>query len=120
MKTRISRSFTFESAHFLPFVPEGHKCKRLHGHSFKCTVEIEGEVNPQLGWVMDFGELKSFLLPLKKQLDHYLLNDIKGLENPTSENLVRWIWEKLSPQLPLLFSVSIEETCQTRCTYFGP
>jgi 6-pyruvoyltetrahydropterin/6-carboxytetrahydropterin synthase len=111
--------FTFEAAHRLPHVPEGHKCGRLHGHSFRVQIHIEGPVDPQMGWIMDFADLKAAFKPLYGQLDHNYLNDIEGLSNPTSENLARWIWDRLSPELPLLSKVVVEETCTSGCVYLG-
>src|SRR5213083_20059 len=91
----VFREFTFEAAHRLPTVPEGHKCGRLHGHSFQLTVFVQGEVDSKAGWIIDFADIKSAVCPIVDQLDHRYLNDIPGLENPTSENLAQWIWQKL-------------------------
>ena len=115
----IFREFTFEAAHRLPNVPEGHKCARLHGHSYKVIVHVEAPVEPESGWVMDFGDLKKAFKPLEVRLDHYYLNDIEGLENPTSEVLARWIWERLKPTLPDLSALTVRETCTSGCTYRG-
>jgi 6-pyruvoyltetrahydropterin/6-carboxytetrahydropterin synthase len=115
----LVKDFRFEAAHFLPAVPEGHKCRRIHGHSFRGEVAVRGPLDPVLGWVMDFADLKASVEPLVKRLDHYLLNEIEGLENPTSELLAVWIWRELAPQLPLLVRVTIEETCTSRCHYYG-
>jgi 6-pyruvoyltetrahydropterin/6-carboxytetrahydropterin synthase len=115
----IFREFTFEAAHRLPNVPEGHKCARLHGHSYKVIVHVEAPVGPESGWVMDFGDLKKAFRPLEARLDHYYLNDIEGLENPTSEVLARWIWERLKPALPDLSALTVRETCTSGCTYRG-
>ena len=103
----------------MPNVPEGHKCARLHGHSFQVRISIEGPVGEQSGWVMDFGDIKAAFAPIYAQLDHHYLNDIEGLENPTSENLAAWIWQKLKPALPQLSSVRIKETCTSGCIYRG-
>ena len=119
MTTTLFKDFMFEAAHRLPHVPEGHKCGRLHGHSFTVRIEISGEVDPHTGWIMDFGDIKQVFKPIYDQLDHYYLNDIEGLENPTSEVLSRWIWDKLKPQLPLLSAVMSKETCTSGCTYRG-
>ena len=116
----LVKDFRFEAAHYLPLVPEGHKCRRMHGHSFRGEVAVRGAIDPATGWVMDFAELKAAVNPLVKRLDHYLLNEIEGLENPTSEVLSVWIWKQLAPTLPLLYRVTIEETCSSRCHYFGP
>jgi 6-pyruvoyltetrahydropterin/6-carboxytetrahydropterin synthase len=115
----IATTFGFESAHRLPNVPEGHKCARLHGHSFRVTVRLEGPVGDDSGWVMDFGEVRAACEPLRLQLDHYLLNDIDGLHNPTSEVLARWIWQRLAPALPLLSAIEVAETCTSRAIYRG-
>ena len=115
----IYKEFTFEAAHLLPNVPEGHKCARLHGHSFYVRIYVSGEVDEHLGWVMDFGDLKMLFEPILEQLDHYYLNDIPGLENPTSENLSRWIWHKLKPKLPILSKVEVKETCTSGSIYTG-
>jgi 6-pyruvoyltetrahydropterin/6-carboxytetrahydropterin synthase len=111
--------FRFEAAHFLPAVPPGHKCRRIHGHSFRGEVAVRGAVSPELGWVMDFADLKKLIQPVVHELDHYLLNEIEGLENPTSELLAVWIWHRLAPRLPALHRVTIEETCTSRCHYYG-
>ena len=115
----VVKDFRFEAAHFLPNVPEGHKCRRIHGHSFRGEVAVRGPIDPKLGWVMDFADLKRAVDPIVKDLDHYLLNDIAGLENPTSEVLAVWIWSRLAPIVPNLTRVTIEETCTSRCHYFG-
>ena len=93
----IYKEFSIEAAHRLPHVPEGHKCARLHGHSFQVSIHVSGEVEPQAGWVMDFADIKAAFRPIYERLDHHYLNDISGLENPTSENLARWIWHELKP-----------------------
>ena len=118
-KVRLDKTFRFEAAHWLPNVPEGHKCRRLHGHSYKIEISIEGELDPELGWLADFGDLKEAWKPLHNQLDHYCLNEIPGLENPTSENLSIWIWERLKPTLPELCEVVVRETCTSACRYRG-
>jgi len=115
----LVKDFRFEAAHFLPNVPEGHKCRRMHGHSFRGEVAVRGEVDPHTGWLIDFADLKQAVDPIVKQLDHYLLNEIEGLANPTSEVVAKWIWERLAPNVPGLFRVTIEETCSSRCHYFG-
>jgi 6-pyruvoyltetrahydropterin/6-carboxytetrahydropterin synthase len=115
----IVKDFRFEAAHFLPNVPEGHKCRRIHGHSFRGELAIRGDVDPVTGWVVDFAVLKAALDPIVAQLDHYLLNDVPGLANPTSEVLAAWLWERLAPRMPMLHRITIEETCTSRCHYFG-
>lgn len=116
----IHREFTFEAAHRLPNVPDGHKCARLHGHSYRVQVHVAGAVAEPTGWVMDFGDLKQAFQPLLEQLDHYYLNEVDGLDNPTSENLAVWIWQRLRPVLNLLTQVDVRETCTSGCTYRGP
>ncbi|MCB1615935.1 MAG: 6-carboxytetrahydropterin synthase QueD [Pseudomonadales bacterium] len=116
----IFKEFTFEAAHLLPNVGPEHKCGRLHGHSFQVGIYISGEVDPARGWVMDFADIKKIFRPIYEKLDHYYLNDIPGLENPTSENIAIWIWERLKPSLPLLSKVVIRETCNSGCVYTGP
>lgn len=116
---RLEKTFCFEAAHWLPNVPEGHKCGRMHGHSFRVTIVVSGDVDPETGWVMDYGGIKEAFAPLDDELDHYCLNEIEGLENPTSEMLAQWIWKRLHPNLPLLFEVAVEETCTCRCVYQG-
>jgi 6-pyruvoyltetrahydropterin/6-carboxytetrahydropterin synthase len=115
----ISKTFRIEAAHRLPQVPAGHKCARLHGHSFAIEIHVSGPLDPLFGWVMDFADLKTAFAPLYEQLDHHYLNDIPGLENPTSENLARWIWERLKPRLPPLSRIVVQETCTSACSYGG-
>lgn len=115
----VFREFTFEAAHRLPNVPEGHKCARLHGHSYRVIIHVEGPVEREQGWVMDFGDLKSAFEPLQQQLDHYYLNEIDGLRNPTSEILAQWIWDRLIEGIPGLTAVTVRETCTSGCTYRG-
>ncbi len=115
----IYKEFIFEAAHLLPNVPAGHKCGRLHGHSFRVQIHVSGEVDPHSGWIMDFGDIKAAFKPIYDRLDHYYLNDIPGLENPTSEVLVRWIWNELKPSLPSLSRILIQETCTSGCIYQG-
>ena len=116
---RIYKEFSFEAAHRLPNVPEGHKCARLHGHSFRVRISVDGPVGDRSGWVMDFADLKTAYRPIHDQLDHRYLNEISGLENPTSENVARWIWERLSGPLPGLAEVEVKETCTTGCVFRG-
>jgi 6-pyruvoyltetrahydropterin/6-carboxytetrahydropterin synthase len=115
----IWKEFTFEAAHRLPNVPDGHKCKRLHGHSFRVRIYVQGEPDLELGWIVDFAEIADAFEPLRLRLDHYHLNEIEGLENPTSETLARWIWIRLAPTLPMLSKIEVCETCTTGCVYGG-
>lgn len=116
----LFKTFQIEAAHHLPNVPADHKCRRLHGHSFRIDVHVDGEVHSELGWVQDFADIKAAFAPIMEQLDHRYLNEVKGLENPTSENLAIWIWDALSPNLPLLSKVVVRETCTSGCSYEGP
>lgn len=116
---QIFKRFQIEAAHYLPNLPADHKCRRMHGHSFMVEVHVGGEPDPELGWVMDFADIKTAFQPLFEQLDHRLLNDIDGLENPTSENLARWIWSRLENRLPGLSRVVVQETCNAGCSYTG-
>ena len=115
----IFKEFTFEAAHRLPEVPEDHKCSRLHGHSFGVAVHLEGPVDDRAGWVRDFAGITDAMAPVLDILDHHYLNEIDGLENPTSELLARWIWEHLAPALPELSAVVVRETCTSGCIYRG-
>jgi 6-pyruvoyltetrahydropterin/6-carboxytetrahydropterin synthase len=115
----IFKEFTIEAAHWLPNVPEGHKCRRMHGHSFRIQIYVQGAVDERLGWVMDFADLKSAFQTIEDQLDHRCLNDVEGLENPTSENLARWIWARLQTSLPALDKIVVRETCTSGCVYAG-
>jgi 6-pyruvoyltetrahydropterin/6-carboxytetrahydropterin synthase len=115
----IFKVFTIEAAHRLPNVPAGHKCARLHGHSFRIELHVSGDLDPHTGWVMDFADIKAVFKPIYERLDHHYLNDIEGLENPTSERIAVWIWEQLKPQLPLLSEVVVHETCTAGSRYRG-
>lgn len=115
----ISKTFTIDSAHKLPMVPPGHKCGQIHGHTFIIEIFVSGEVSDQTGWVIDFGDIKKSFQPIHDQLDHSYLNDIPGLENPTSENIARWVWNRLSPNLQGLSKISVKETPQSGCVYTG-
>lgn len=119
MRTRLERSYRFEAAHFLPKVPPGHKCARMHGHSYLVEIVIEGEVDPERGWVMDFAEIDEHAGPLVRACDHQVLNELDGLANPTSELLAAWFWQKLVPGLPGLVEVIVSETPSSRCIYRG-
>jgi 6-pyruvoyltetrahydropterin/6-carboxytetrahydropterin synthase len=115
----IFREFTFEAAHRLPHVPAGHKCGRLHGHSYRVALHVEGAVGEQTGWVRDFAELSCAIEPLLAQLDHNYLNEVEGLDNPTSEVLACWIWDRVRPAVPDLSQVVVQETCTSGCAYRG-
>jgi 6-pyruvoyltetrahydropterin/6-carboxytetrahydropterin synthase len=119
MPIELRKTFQFEAAHLLPRLPKSHKCRRLHGHSFRVEVVVCGELDPRLGWVMDYGGISDAFKPIWRRLDHHYLNEIPGLENPTSENLAGWIWKRLKPRLPLLTEIVVAETCLSRCVYRG-
>ena len=115
----VFRVFQIEAAHRLPHVSAGHKCARIHGHSFRIEIHVSGSVGEHSGWVMDFADLRGAFQPLFDRLDHQYLNEIEGLENPTSENLARWIWQHLKGELPGLSRVVVQETCNAGCIYTG-
>ncbi len=115
----IYKEFTFEAAHRLPEVPAGHKCARLHGHSYRVRLWVRGPVGDKTGWVVDFGDVKRAFAPVHDALDHRYLNEIAGLENPTAENIARWIWRQLQASLPGLSAVEVAETCTAGCRYTG-
>jgi 6-pyruvoyltetrahydropterin/6-carboxytetrahydropterin synthase len=119
MRLRLVKSFSFEAAHWLPTFPEGHKCRRLHGHSFRFDCVVEGEVEPTRGYLIDYGDIKQVCDPIVRELDHYLLNDIAGLSNPTSEMIAVWLWNRIKPVLPLLDEIIVYETCSSACHYRG-
>ena len=115
----IIQEFTFEAAHRLPNLPAEHKCSRLHGHSFRVALTISGDLDEDRGWVMDFADVEAAFQPVLRTLDHHYLNEVPGLENPTSEIIARWIWRKLKPGLPGLSRVKLWETCESQCVYRG-
>lgn len=115
----IFKVFSIEAAHLLPNVPSGHKCRRLHGHSFGVEIHVNGDIGQETGWVMDFAQIGEAFQPIFVQLDHNYLNEIEGLSNPTSENLAKWIWERLKVSLPELSKIVIRETCTSGCMYDG-
>ena len=119
MKIELRKSFQFEAAHLLPRLPKSHKCRRLHGHSFKVEIVVSGECNSKLGWLMDYAEISRRFRPIWEKLDHRYLNEIPGLTNPTSEEIAVWIWKRLKPKLPLLTEVVVAETCTARAIYRG-
>ena len=119
MRVRLTKQFHFEAAHDLPTFPEGHKCRRLHGHSFRFDVIVEGDVDPRMGYLIDYGDIKRIVAPIVDRLDHYYLNDIEGLANPTSEVLAQWLWQRIKPALPLLSTIIVYETCTSACEFRG-
>ncbi|MCF4010625.1 6-carboxytetrahydropterin synthase QueD [Rheinheimera sp. UJ63] len=119
MTIKIYKEFTFEAAHLLPNVPEGHKCGRLHGHSYVVKLHFKDNIDPLKGWFIDFSEVKVKFKPILDQLDHRYLNEIKGLENPTAEVIAMWIWKKVKPIIPQLCEVELNETCTCGVSYKG-
>jgi 6-pyruvoyltetrahydropterin/6-carboxytetrahydropterin synthase len=119
VRVRLVKEYRFEAAHRLPNVPPGHKCARLHGHSFRIELTVEGVVDEKTGWFIDYGELDTLWQPLHDVLDHNYMNEVPGLENPTSEVLAGFIWQKLRASLPALTRVTVFETCDARCEYEG-
>jgi 6-pyruvoyltetrahydropterin/6-carboxytetrahydropterin synthase len=115
----LRKTFQFEAAHYLPRLPESHKCRRLHGHSFQVEIVVAGECEPELGWLIDYADITEAFKPVLERLDHFYLNEVPGLENPTSENIAIWIWKELKPKLALLSEIVLAETCTARCVYRG-
>ncbi len=115
----IYKDFSFDSAHFLPNVPKEHKCRQMHGHTYTLRVYIKGEPDNKIGWIMDFKEIKNVIAPIIDQLDHKLLNDIEGLENPTAENISLWLWKRIKSALPSLNRIELKETATTGVIYNG-
>ena len=113
----IFKEFSFDSAHLLPHVPEGHKCKNLHGHTYHLKVVLEGPLDEKLGWVIDFGDIKKVINPIIKRLDHQYLNDIPGLENPTCEIICKWLWDQIKPSLASLKRLELRETPTSGAIY---
>jgi 6-pyruvoyltetrahydropterin/6-carboxytetrahydropterin synthase len=119
MKVELSRKFSFSAAHYLPRVPAQHKCRHLHGHSYEIEVAVRGEMDPDMGWLMDYGAITEQVRPIIAELDHRTLNEIPGLENATSEILCGWLWQQLNDRLAGLYRVSVAETCAAACHYYG-
>ncbi len=115
----VFKAFSFEAAHRLVNLPAEHKCSRLHGHSFRVEIHVSGPVVPPEDWVMDFADIKAAFAPLHQVLDHHYLNEVEGLENPTSEVIAAWIWRRLKPGLPALSKIVLHETCTAGCIYSG-
>ena len=116
----IFRIFHLQCARRLPGLPDTHPCSRLHGHSFRVELTVSGPLDPKLGWVMDFAQFESAWQTVHTALDHRCLNDIAGLDNPTSENLAVWLWNTLHTQLPKLSKITVMETHDSGCIYLGP
>lgn len=119
-RVEIVKEYAFEAAHLLPNTPPGHKCRRLHGHSFRFEVKLAGEVDDKAGWLVDFGDISRIVKPLLDDyLDHNYLNEVPGLENPSSEAIAMWLWARIKPHLPQLCEIVVHETCTSRCIYRG-
>jgi len=119
MEAELVKSFNFEAAHTLPNCPPGHKCSRLHGHSYQVDIHVAGTVDDATGWVVDFGRIKQLVEPILADLDHHFLNDVPGLANSTSERIAQYVWDRLREQLPQLSAVTIWESPTSRCVYRG-
>jgi 6-pyruvoyltetrahydropterin/6-carboxytetrahydropterin synthase len=119
VNVELKRIFSFESAHFLPRVPEGHKCRRMHGHSYRVELFVSGPVDPQTGWLIDFADLDEAWAPLHAQFDHHVLNDVPGLENSTCEVMAVFIFDAIRKRVPQLSAVTVWETSDSACTYRG-
>jgi 6-pyruvoyltetrahydropterin/6-carboxytetrahydropterin synthase len=119
MRCQLVRDYRFEAAHRLPRVPSTHQCSRIHGHSYHVTVTVAGEVDPDMGWLIDFADIDKHVDEIVVVVDHQFLNDVPGLENPTCEIFAKWFWDRLAPVLPLLTEVTISETPSSRCVYRG-
>lgn len=116
---KIYKQFTFDAAHYLPNVPEGHKCRAIHGHTYQVTIYMGGPVIAEIGWVIDFSEVKMICKPIVDRLDHSLLNEIPGLENPTAENVARWLWQQIKSKMPGLYQIELRETPTSGVIYEG-
>jgi 6-pyruvoyltetrahydropterin/6-carboxytetrahydropterin synthase len=116
----VFREFTFDAAHRLEHLPATHKCTRLHGHTYRLVVHVTGPLHAEMGWVVDFAEIKRATHEVLSSLDHRLLNDVPGLEQPTAERIAMWIWDRLKPALPGLSMVTLWENADSGCTYTGP
>ena len=119
MEAELVKTFRFEAAHSLPNAPEGHKCRRMHGHNYRVDIHVTGRPDPHAGWVIDFGRIKAIAAPVLDELDHRCLNDIPGLANSTSETLCKYLWDRIAPELPGLSAITVWETDTSRCIYRG-
>ncbi|MEE9245167.1 MAG: 6-carboxytetrahydropterin synthase QueD [Gemmatimonadota bacterium] len=119
MQVELCRSYSFAAAHYLPHAPEGHKCRRLHGHSYQLDVAVRGEVDADTGWLLDYAHIDTIVEPVLAELDHQTLNDVPGLENATSEVLCGWLWRRLHRPLAGLHRISVAETHGAVCHFYG-
>lgn len=120
MEAELIKTFRFEAAHWLPNAPDGHKCKQLHGHSYRVDIHVTGQPDPHTGWVMDFGDIKRVVGRVLNELDHRSLNDVPGLANPTSEMLCKYLWDCIAADLPALSAITVWESESSRCVYRRP
>jgi len=120
MIVELTKRYHFEAAHALTDAPEGHRCRNLHGHTYEIEVSLEGPVDPERGWLVDYGDITAAVKPVIKILDHQLLNEVEGLSQPTSENLCAWLWKRLAPALPHLSEICVKETPTSQCRCRGP
>lgn len=119
MQAELIKTFRFEAAHSLPNLPEGHKCRRMHGHGYRVDIHVTGEADPHTGWIIDFGDIKRIVGAVLDELDHRVLNEIPGLANSTAELLAAYIWDRVKPELPQLSAVAVWESDTSRCIYRG-
>lgn len=114
MIIEITRRYELIAGHFLPNVPKGHKCKRPHGHNYEVEVSLQGPLDPKLAWVMDYWDLDFIIEPMLEKLDHQMLNEIPGLENPTAEVIANWFFDQLKNELPDNLRLSKIRVFETR------
>ena len=117
MKFELRQLFRIESARRLTGLPSDHPCSRLHGHSFQIELTLIGDRQEDTGWVIDYHLISSSVGPVLRQLDHRVLNEVPGLENPTTENLCFWLYEKIKTEIPELVQITVRETPETACSY---
>jgi 6-pyruvoyltetrahydropterin/6-carboxytetrahydropterin synthase len=120
VNVELTKEYRFEAAHSLPRVPAGHKCARLHGHSYKVELQVTGPVDEATGWLFDFQVIDDAWAELHALFDHRTLNDVPGLENSTCENIAVYVWRAVRKHVPQLSAVTIWEMSDGRCTYRGP
>jgi 6-pyruvoyltetrahydropterin/6-carboxytetrahydropterin synthase len=119
MIVELMKEYRFEAAHRLPRVPNGHKCANVHGHSYKVELHVRGPIDPQTGWLIDFGVMDDRWAILFNRLDHQYLNDVPDLANPTCENVAVFVWAHMKSSIAGLSAVTVWETYDSRCTYQG-
>ena len=120
VEAELIKTFRFEAAHQLPNIPDGHKCRRVHGHGYRVDFHVQGQIDPHTGWVMDFDEIKKAVRPVLDALDHQMLNELPGLENCTAELIAKYLWDRVAPSLSGLSAVTVWESDTARCVYRGP